>query len=224
MDIHEAIKLLSHKRGIFHLESDFQFALAWEIKSLYPDCEIRLEVPFDFDIKGRIDILVRFNDVLYPIELKYLKKALEYTIDGELFDLAEGVRDMDMYDCIGDIYRMEYFSGKLSGFHTGFVVWLTNDPAYWDSNYNASYYKEFHAPDGSVKTGQMFYCELNPRTGKSPQILREKRYQNPINLNGRYHINWNEFSNLGVPNGKFKCSVIPVKNSSPERGIQRQNG
>lgn len=44
-DIHTVIKSLSQKRRIFHLESDFQFALAWEIKSLYPECDIRLEVP-----------------------------------------------------------------------------------------------------------------------------------------------------------------------------------
>jgi hypothetical protein len=204
---------LSRKRGVFHLESDFQFALAWEIKSLYPDCELRLEVPFNFESKGRIDILVRFGDAIFPIELKYLKKALKYTVDDEPFVLAEGVHDMEMYDCIGDINRMESFCGNLKGFHTGYVVWLTNDSAYWDSSYNASYYNEFHAPNGSIKTGKMYFNPLNPRTNKPPQILKERKYQNPIILNGSYQIKWNDYSDLGVAKGLFKYAVVDVKNS-----------
>ena len=209
-NIHTVMESLSRKRGIFHLESDFQFALAWEIKCLYPDCELRLEVPFSYESKGRIDILVRFMDAIYPIELKYLKKALKYIVDDELFLLAEGVHDMEMYDCIKDINRMEKFSEKVNGFQTGYVVWLTNDPAYWESNYNASYYNMFHAPDDSIKAGRMYYSDMNPRTGKPPQILREKNYSNPITLNRSYNIKWNEFSDLNVPKGKFKYAVIEV--------------
>lgn len=213
MDIYNVMESLSKKRGIFHLESDFQFAFAWEVKSLYPECDIRLEVPFGFDKKGRIDIVVRLDEAVYPIELKYLKKALNYSVNGkhvEQFILAEGVHDMEMYDCISDIDRMETFCGQLDGFHTGYAVWLTNDRAYWENDYNASYYEEFHAPDDSVKTGEMYYKALNPRTGKPPQILNEKKYQNPIILNGAYRVKWNEYSNLGVPKGYFKYAVISV--------------
>jgi len=105
MDVEKIMKSLGKKRPIFYSESDFQFAPASEIKSLYESHDIRLEVPFGFEPKGRIDILVRDKTIVYPIELNYLKKAFQFTADGEKFAIAEGVHDIDMYDCMGDIAR-----------------------------------------------------------------------------------------------------------------------
>ncbi|MCL2111023.1 MAG: hypothetical protein FWH32_01965 [Clostridiales bacterium] len=210
LDIPAVMESLSQKRPIFHLESDFQFALAWEIQRFYPEYDVRLEVPFGFEKKGRIDIVVRNSGAVLPIELKYLKKKLLHTIDGEQFNLADGVHDMDMYSCMADIERMESFCGQLPDFDTGYVVWLTNDPAYWDKNYNSSYYKEFHAPDGSVKTGKMYFDKANPRTKKPPQICSLKHYKNAVTLNGSYHINWQDYSDLEVPKGIFKYAVVRI--------------
>jgi hypothetical protein len=168
-------------------------------------------VPFGFDKKGRIDIRVRQNGSIYPIELKYLKKALNCEIDGEHFALAEGVHDMDMYGCIADIDRMESFCGHIDGYDTGFVIWLTNDRAYWNAEYNASYYHKFHAPEGSVKTGSMYFEPINTKTAKPPQIYGAKGYKNAITLNGSYKINWQDYSDLGIPKGVFKYAVISVK-------------
>ena len=122
MDINAVIESLSRRRPIFHLESDFQFALAWEIQSTYPDSDIRLEVPFSHEVNGRIDIRVSVDGAVFPIELKYLKKSLRYTINDETFALADGVHDMDMYRCMADISRLETFCGKLYGFDTGYAV------------------------------------------------------------------------------------------------------
>ena len=211
MDISAVMQSLSQKRPIFHLESDFQFALAWEIQSLFPNCDVRLEVPFAYDKNGRIDIVVRSSGAVFPIELKHLKKKLLHTIDGEQFDLADGVHDMDMYTCMADIERMESFCGHLPGFDTGYVVWLTNDPAYWNKDYNASYYHKFHAPDDTVKTGEMYFDEMNPRTKKPPQIYGAKGYKNAVILSGSYHIKWHDYSNLGVPNGIFKYAAVRIE-------------
>ena len=210
MDIHAVMQSLSHKRSIFHLESDFQFALAWEIKLLNPECEIRLEVPFNHEKKGQIDIIVRTKDGVYPIELKYLKKALTITVDDEQFSLADGVHDLDMYSCISDIARIEYYVGLLPGFCKGYAIWLTNDPAFWTPEYNASYYKAFHVPDGAVKTGRMSHEAINKRTGKPPQILSEPKYKSPITLEGRHLVKWCNYSDLGVAKGVFKYSVIEI--------------
>ena len=212
MDIHAIMQSLCRKRNIFHLESDFQFALAWEIKTLNTEYDIRLEVPFSFDKKGRIDIIVRTNDGIYPIELKYLKKALTVTVDDEQFMLADGAHDLDMYSCMNDIARIESYVGRLSGFRKGYIIWLTNDPAHWTSDYDASYYKAFHAPDGAVKSGRMCHEAINKRTGKPPQILSEPKYKSPITLEGRYLIKWSDYSDLGVAKGAFKYSVIEIPN------------
>ena len=215
MDIHAVMKSLSIERSIFHLESDFQFAFAWEIQKHNPESKIRLEVPFSFDKRGRIDVVVRTDDGIIPIELKYLKKKLKCEIDGEDFLLAEGVNDMDMYSCMSDIERLESYSEQLPGFSVGYALWLTNNPAYWENAFSnkASYYKPFHAPDGSVKTGEMYYESINEKTGRPPQILNEKAYSKPVLLNGSYTIRWHEYSVLDVPqNGLFKYAVVKVPN------------
>ena len=210
MDIIKAMESLSCKRGIFHSEADFQFALAWEIKGLYPDCSVRLEVPFRIRMKGRIDILVRLDDDIYPIEVKYIKKTFRYSDGNDHYDLVNGVHDLDMYNCMVDIMRMENFAEQLAGFYTGYVIWLTNDSAYWISKYKSTYYREFHAPDGSVKTGTMRFLSSNPKTGKPPQILEMKGYQSPISLKDSYLIRWRLYSDLAVPKGLFKYAVIPI--------------
>ena len=210
MDVHGIMDSLGPKRPVFHSEADFQFALASEMSRLYDSLDIRLEVPFGFDRKGRIDILARDNGSAYPIELKYLKKALRYTEKGEGFALADGARDMDMRDCVSDIARIESFRGRLEGFQAGYAIWLTNDRAYWDADYDASYYEEFHAPDGSIKSGGMRYAEVNQRTGKRPWISREGKYSSAVVLSGKYHIEWRAYGDLGVPNGRFMYAAIKV--------------
>jgi hypothetical protein len=204
MDINTIMKVLSDKRPLFHSEADFQFALAWEIKNRYPQAEIRLEAPFNGTVVGRIDILVRHQAGVYPIELKYLKKHLQCAVDNERYDLAEGVHDLDMHDCIKDIARLETFRKQLAEFRSGFAVWLTNDTAYWKASYNASYYSEFHAPQGSVKAGIMKYQN-------GAKLLRNPAYSAPIELNGQYRIAWEKFSSVGTAkHGEFKYAVVRV--------------
>lgn len=70
-NIKTAIKNLSEKRKIFHSESDFQFAFAWELQKELPQAEIRLEYCPAFAKDMHIDIFVIENGATYPIELKY---------------------------------------------------------------------------------------------------------------------------------------------------------
>ena len=51
---------------------------------------------------------------------------------------------------------------------------------------------------------------VNPRTKKPPQIYGAKDYKNAVILNGSYHINWQNYSDLGVPKGIFKYAVVRV--------------
>jgi hypothetical protein len=78
-DIRYILNVLKNKRKIFHSEADFQFAFAWEIKSIYPDVDVRLEYAYKIvDKIYHIDILVMIEGKFIPIELKYktLKKSL----------------------------------------------------------------------------------------------------------------------------------------------------
>lgn len=68
-DLEKCLSSLKTKRPVFHSEADFQFALAWEIKELYPDIEIRLEYPIN-ELNMYIDIMLLNQDKAIPIELK----------------------------------------------------------------------------------------------------------------------------------------------------------
>jgi len=111
VNIHAAMASLSQKRRIFHLEADFQFALAWELQIQCNSRKIRLEKPVSYDEDWRIDIEVRTETGVFPIELKYLKKALTFEdideVDKEEYILADGVQDMEMYSCFADIAKLE---------------------------------------------------------------------------------------------------------------------
>ena len=46
LDIHGVMAELAERRPIFHSETDFQFAFAWQIATMKRDGEVRLEKPF----------------------------------------------------------------------------------------------------------------------------------------------------------------------------------
>lgn len=185
MNLLAVIESLRRKCPIFHSEADFQFALAWKIHQEYSDVEIRLEVSCNTSIKGRVDIVVQFNGTVFPIELKYLKKKLLFQVNGEQFSLVDGAHDIDMHDCIKDIARLETFQSQMNGFTAGCAVWLTNDAAYWNPEYNASYYSAFHTPQGEVKTGAMAYAA-------GAKLNSNIEYGSPITLSGSYDVHWND--------------------------------
>lgn len=203
MDLLPAIASLRHKRPVFHSEADFQFALAWEIKRKNDDAEIRLEVPSGTTVKGRVDIVVRHEGATFPIELKYLKKKQSFLVSGEHFNLVDDVHDIDMHDCIKDIARLETFQTQMDGFSAGYAVWLTNDPAYWNPKYDATYYSEFHAPQAAVKTGTMSY-----KAGS--KLSNHPRYGCPITLKGSYTVNWDDYSDHSAKNGLFRYALFEV--------------
>ncbi len=202
INIHAAMEALRLKRPIFHSEKDFQFAIALELQRAYPDANIRLERPFPMERAVHIDILIQWNGLWFPIELKYEKRPLKITVDGEDYRLPGGAHDIDMYDCVKDIYRLEHLIQTHDAFGTGYALWLSNDMAYWDTSYQATYYKAFHAPHGATLTGELTY--------ERPPKGNLKGYDVPLRLHGNYPITWNDYSSLEGRNGSFKYALIEV--------------
>jgi hypothetical protein len=110
----------------FCSEADFQFALGWKIQKEFPNAEIRFECPAL--LKGatvEIDIVVKLNDELFPIELK------NPTEEG-------GRTTNNRCDMVKDIERLENLQSsdlKVQDFinfpiREGFAVWLTDNKAY----------------------------------------------------------------------------------------------
>lgn len=126
--IQKTLSSLSTKRSennatYFCSEADFQFALGWELKEMYPEIEIRFEYLYETKY---IDIWIEVGNDIYPIELKYKTKT-----DASMPDLKyHGAQDFGRYDYLHDIKRIEDISLSLDSFKRGFAIFLTNDDAY----------------------------------------------------------------------------------------------
>lgn len=206
MDMLSVLRELQKKRELFHSEADLQFALAWEIQLAYPCAQIRLEYPPACAPAKRIDILVRLDGKAYPIELKYKSKKMSALVGGEQFCLkGHGAQDLGAYDLLKDICRIEYFAGHLEGFSRGFVLWMTNDPYYWrEPTSDTVGYAQFSVHHGAKKQGVMLWNET-----LSANTIRGR--EAPLSLSNSYSIAWTDYSDVGVPNGKFKYALMYVE-------------
>lgn len=205
MDITAIIETLRGKRTVFHSEADFQFALAWEIQLHYPDAAVRLEYPPPDDPMKYIDLLVRLDDNVYPIELKYKTTLFHAVVGCEPYFLKNhGAQDVGKYDFVKDICRIEAFRSHIAGYREGYAIWLTNDPYYWNAPKNdTAGYAAFSVHSGLVKEGSMAWgASMNEGSIKG----REK----PLFLSGNYRINWHDYSRVEAKNGVFMYAVVPV--------------
>lgn len=158
IDFNKILGELSKERPLFHNESDFQFSLAWKIKSFYPDLAIRLEKAINGDgiSSEYLDILVldKGNKNI-GIEVKYITSLLLAQHDGEIFYLKkQGANDIRCYYSLKDIQRLEKFieNGNISH---GYALWLTNVEGLWKGGMNGSYYDEFRIYEGRIISGNM---------------------------------------------------------------------
>lgn len=203
---------LKKERKIFHSEADFQFSLAWKIKEIYPTCSIRLEYCLSLEKKIYIDVVVKYNDKVYPIELKYKSKKVLVLDNGEQFNLKNhGAQDLGKYDFVKDIKRIEDFSLVFPDFDKGFVIWLTNDKNYWQAPKTTNhFYSQFSVHDGNVKRGNLMWIG-NPGLGTI------KGRESGIDLKGEYRIVWKPYSSFDVNKTEFKYSLIEVRKLKENR-------
>ena len=198
IDMEKIIEKLQGKRQIFCSEADFQLEMAWVIKEMYHDAEVRLEYVPTFDDKMHIDILVFINNEWIPIELKYKTKnskkgALEDKKTQEVFNLKnQGAKNIGCYLYLKDIMRIESIKQEVkNNFEEGYAVFLTNDKTYLESPQNNDcVYKEFSLQHGITKHGELKWAEHAGDWTKKGGI------EDPIILKGIYKMEWNEFSKV----------------------------
>jgi len=200
------IDRLKDKRGVFHSEADFQFALAWEIQQVFPEAYVRLEYCPKLAPQMHVDILVSYFGQVYPIELKFKKNDFFLNVGDELYSLKKhGAQDIGKYDCLLDIMRVEQLSTLLSDFGRGYVVWLTNDSLYWKSSKkNNTICRDFSMHEGCIKSGKMNWAA---NAGLGTTRNREQE----ICLHGNYQIHWQDYSSfVHTKNGDFRYCVLEV--------------
>ena len=209
LDIVSLMKKLAVRRKLFHSEADFQHALAWQIHMANPSRQVRLEFdPFpDEETAMRLDIWLPAEGI--PIELKYPKQKLNTVWNGERYVLKLGAPDVERYDYLNDIQRLERVV-KEYGTNVGYAILLTNNRGFWESpssGWKATGDAAFRIHEGLQLSSKMAWSE---RAGKGTTSGREE----PIRPPGAYTMHYRDYSELaGVRNGKFRYACVTVKGS-----------
>lgn len=200
-DIAQILLTLAKKRPLFHSEADFQHSLAWEIQRHKPAGLLRLEYPYS-NKRKYLDILVKDQQALICIELKYKTEVYKESVDGEAFDLLyQGAQDIARYDFLKDIQRLEQYHGMTKGY----AIFLTNDRKYWEpSRYLNTIDAEFRIHEGRFLQGSFSWAK---RAGEGTIHGRKEK----IRLKGKYTLHWEDYSEVDEkPNGKFRYLLIAI--------------
>ena len=204
LDIPHLLIDLAARRPVFHSEADLQHELAWHLREVYPNLQVRLEYPLARPSNAAIDILIRNGGQEMALELKYLCQRVEHEIDGESFVLKpQGAQDIRRYDVLKDVGRMEQFLAARPPASAAVLV-LSNDPSYWsgpkrDSSCDAA----FALREGRTVTGVLDWAD---HAGQGTKRGREAA----IALKGTYLMNWREYARIDGRFGEFRFLYIPV--------------
>lgn len=190
-DIYLILNELAKYRPVFHSESDFKFALAWKIHSIYPKALVRLEYnPQVFSSRTHIDIWINLsNGENIAIELKYKTKKIELHYQNETYVLARhGAPANNRFLIVQDIVRLEHAVKQLPN-TSGYAVIVTNDNEYWQEWKKPKETKDkaFRVHEGSVLTGQLTWKEDTARS--TIQSMGNSLY-----LRDTYIMKWLDYS------------------------------
>lgn len=179
----------------FHSEADFQHSLAWRLHREYCkgiNRQIRLEVPIQ---NKYIDIVIKENKKIVPIELKYKTAALQ---TNEFCLKNHGSHDTSRYDYIKDIRRIEQIVMEQEGY--GYAIFLTNDKLYWqEPRQNTTQDEQFRLHEGRILKGQLKW-----RKDTKASTMTKKRMQ-PIKLENEYELNWKDYNYKNFCVAKRNC-------------------
>lgn len=205
VDSGAALDRLATQRPIFHSEADFQHALAWLVHEMDPRIRVRLETKPEPGV--RLDLSFERADLglTTAVELKYMTGRLEHVVDGEIFRLAkQSAPDLHCYDVLNDVVRLERFVAAAPGWN-GLMVAITNESGYWTNRgagrpTNAAAFRLY---EGTVVQGVR---DWGPNTGEGTRRGREEAHR----FAGSYELRWRDYSDLGVPHGRFRVLVVEV--------------
>ena len=205
-DVEATLKRLADDRPVFHSEADFQHALAWSLREQFPDLAVRLEYPLPSE-SGRAyaDIWLPTREGPIVLELKYWKRNLQVTIDGEEFNLGDqDARDLCRYDFIKDVTRVERLVAEDYA-RGGAVIAITNDPGYWSQGRRGTFDAEFRIQEGRRLTGTLRW---DSETGDGTKRGREP----DLRLLGEHRVVWQHYSTVGAGGyPEFRYLFLPVE-------------
>ena len=212
LDLDIILTELAVKRPVFQNEGDFQFELAWKIKTEFPNWNIRFEKPLtDSENEMRkIDLWIE-GDNTYAVELKYPTRTLSHEVNNEIFKLRNhSAEDYSRYAFLNDIQRMEEVVSNNTDVK-GYAILITNNmsigiPPTKDDVADF----QFRIHEGRIINNEKLDW-IRKEGGQSYGIM-----ENPIKLKGTYKFNWKDYSelkdknNLPVTNGKFRYLFVEI--------------
>jgi hypothetical protein len=190
-----AMEALAGDRPLFHSEADFQLALAWQIQRRHPHARLRLEQRVLRDPVIALDVVVRLERRTYALELKYLKTQLRTTVDGERYELATGAPDIERYDLLKDVVRVERVVDHGVA-DAGCALVLTNAAGLWSpsSTGRRTGFDRFRVHADATLSGVLEWGET---AGSGTRSGRE----DPIALRGEYGCRWRPYSHVAATTG-----------------------
>lgn len=205
LDLNLAMSELAKLRSIFHSEADFQFALAILLHEMWPEFEVRLEIPQPNRITLDMLVMDASNEDRFAIELKYKTALWRGVVAGEAFNLKNhGADVLGGYDIVKDIGRIESLIAGGSA-NSGAVIALTNEPLYSKprpAKTKLTNAHEFRVHEGLILSGTRSW---GPNTGGS-----NKNRTDNIEIAGAYPCDWDDYSNVGGSRGSFRQLVLKV--------------
>ena len=203
IEIEPVLASLSKRRPIFHSEADLQHELAHELRAYDPDLAMRLEYPMGIDGRASLDILLRKGAAQFGLELKYLCRSAQVTIDDEVFALKhQSAHDIRRYDVVKDIVRMERFAARLDA--PAAVLVLTNDPSYWSSR------RRTDTIDAAFDLSDLSKLNGTRSWAAAAGAGTIKGRADPLIISGSYDLNWHDYSDLGAAGGRFRYLYVPI--------------
>ena len=206
LDVAELMRCLASKRPIFHSEADFQHALAWELHKLFPDSDVRLELPRDASGESlHLDLWLAKPALGIAIELKYKTRALSVEVSGERFCLKDqSAQDQGRYGFLKDVERVERITANCLG-ASGYAILLSNDSSYWKPS------KKNNAVDAAFRLHEDRSIEgtLAWASHASPGTMDSR--EEPIVLASNYRAHWYDYSRVDSSSyGAFRYLAFPV--------------
>ena len=204
--IHEIMRNLRKHRRIFHSEADFQHALAWQIHTDFPDCQIRLEYKPISNVNMFVDIWAWIEGTQIAIEVKYPAAKQIIKQQDETYHLDKGgPLDTARYGFLNDIQRLEKFSDRKNTIR--FAVLLTNQQDLWEKPQSSrkrtnDYQFRIHQ-DQWVTGDKMWAMKTSPKIKQSYPSL---------NIKGGYVMKWHNYSSFRdvTKNSQFRYLEVKV--------------
>ena len=124
------------------------------------------------------------------LELKYKTRQFHVHLNGECFDLLDqSAQDIGRHDFLKDIERLEQVTCGRPGV-VGLALMLTNDSSYWKSPQHADTVDaSFRLHEGRIVNGKLTW-------GSSASAGTTKGRSDPINISGRYTLQWKDYSTI----------------------------